>query len=185
MLLLTNYEAWHEFAHRRLKIDISIEDLELVTGHDMTNEWATATSVDQSVGEFNSGDNSSPLGGVLSAPAWGSWTSSASLRFGPSPGDDTTPPLDPSDGHPAESDRLPSNQCIFIRGFRVSRQQGVFHGKIKAAAEPTDDGQDPDEENSSHDVVVVRLGIDSDVDSNVDTGECDSQAFVSRIATSV
>jgi hypothetical protein len=53
------------------------------------------------------------------------------------------------------SQNLPENQCVFIRGFRVTRVLGILHRRLRGAAgpnpmldeEPDDDG--PDKELTS------------------------------------
>ncbi len=182
----------------------------LVTGHDMTNEWATATVVDRTLNceiEFKAGDNSSPFG-VISASAWGSWTSSVNLplRFGPiRPPDRNTArtnlsnnsthsdayevtnahavePSDPTTSNYDESNEPSPNQCIFLRGYRVFVRP-LFPHKIKAAAEPKDDNSRESDEDSNG-PLAVRIGIDDDDDTD-DTGEGDWKAPVSIVVTNI
>ncbi len=133
-LLLNNYEAWCAFAR---VMDISAGDILLVTGHDLTNEWATAAVVGTTPGfkiEFKAGDNSSPVE-CISASAWGSWSSSVGLPLGPTFGNAVTRQSEhiPSEAHPFESDRPSPNQCIFVRAYRVSHRPQVVPGKSRVA----------------------------------------------------
>ncbi|KLO18857.1 hypothetical protein SCHPADRAFT_819107 [Schizopora paradoxa] len=185
-LILKNYHAWYTFAHDTLQADIrGAEDIFLVTGHILTNEWATATVVEKARNceiRFNAGDELSPFGGA-SASLWGSWTSSVSLplRFGPTsippqltnvhntalsaPASPTSSIASPI----SESivDSVP-NQCIFLRAFRVAARP-FFLRKIKAAAEPKDENdRDLDEEN--HRLIAMDVGVDDDDESEDEHG---------------
>ncbi|KLO19579.1 hypothetical protein SCHPADRAFT_935083 [Schizopora paradoxa] len=192
-LILKNHEAWLSFARSTRQIEITLKDIVLVTGHDLTNEWATASVFDWKrrdleVG-FSAGDTSSPLGGV-SASAWASWRSSVSLplRFGPIPRspsvydargcDIDTPMLTDLSGFPqsgssevdGQRESLP-NQCIFIRGFRVYTRS-FFLRKIKAAAEPKDE-EDKGAHEETQGPIAVRIGgVNYDSD-DMDDGESD------------
>ena len=55
--------------------------------------------------------------------------------------------------------KLPENQCIFVRGFRVKRIFGKFH-QIKAAAEPK---LDPCEEDYEPEKEVIAIPSVSEV----------------------
>lgn len=163
-------------------IDINMGDILFVTGHDMTNEWAT-TIIGESIRDLEikigGGD-----GMTVSGSAWGSWSSSVQLqippRFGPASGCETILRLS-SNEHGNEADRPPPDQCIFLRAFRVvERLPKSFPGKIKAAAHPKDNGRDFDEENDTAE--VVRAGVDSDSNDASDddsTRDGDLEAQVS------
>ena len=45
--MLKNYRSWVHFARDRLGRDITVKDVVLVTGRDLTNQWATATFVER------------------------------------------------------------------------------------------------------------------------------------------
>ncbi|KLO09886.1 hypothetical protein SCHPADRAFT_833389 [Schizopora paradoxa] len=184
-LLKKNYESWVSFARDSLMRDIGVSDLLLVSGHILTNEWATATVVEKTRNceiQFSAG--STPFGNA-SASVWGSWTSSVSLplRFGPVPLPPAAPETDvhfgfatgsfsnSSDSSGAHTS-LPSrtvneqipNQCIFLLAYRILTRR-LLPAQIKAAAEPRDEsGNGFDTEKNYQ--IGIRAGINSDDDSN-------------------
>ncbi len=173
-LLKKNYKEWHAFA-REKEHDIKIEDLIFVTGRVMTYEWATAIAIESTHKmEFKVGG-----GGGVYASAWGSWVSTSSVEYPPRIG--PTSPLGESISFHRHFPYIrppPPNQCIFVSGWRaVPSRVRLLPRKIRAAAEPKDDGRDFDEENQGHDAISVGVGIDSDAGD--DTGEGYLEAFVS------
>lgn len=201
-LFLKNHETWYAFVRDELQTDISMNDILFVTGHILTNEWATATVVEKTRDceiRFNAGDGLGAFGGCgASASVWGSWTSSVSLplRFGPT----SLPPIQPNDRNaaqttsqplnitsvrttdssnlmtlnPDETQDAPPNQCIFVRAYRILSRP-FFLRKITAAAEPKDE----DENEEKHYPLAVRVGLDSDDDSEMGELEDDSEPSVS------
>ncbi|KLO18859.1 hypothetical protein SCHPADRAFT_103211 [Schizopora paradoxa] len=183
-LMLRRHQAWYAFARDELQTDTTMDDILLVTGHIMTNEWATATVVEKTRNcemRFNYGSGLGTLGDA-SASVWGSWTSSVSLplRFGPTslppPRADsnstsvhisttntsspTDQPLVPQTANVEDDIDPPPNQCIFVRGYRLILRPPFFLRKIKAAAEPKDeDGRSRDQ--NKHSVLVVAASLDS------------------------
>ncbi|KAH8107367.1 hypothetical protein DFH11DRAFT_1517667 [Phellopilus nigrolimitatus] len=143
-----NYSTWRAFAKDVHNRDVALHDIVLVTGCDLTAEWAMATfnesergaSVSFEVGQapFGSGD----------FKLWGEWTSNVHVphRCGPIP---TLPPASresllitggsPSSGQAKDN----YNQCIFIRGYRIYRRFWRVPKKIKGAAEPKDLEKEP------------------------------------------
>jgi hypothetical protein len=147
--IIKHHRSWLDFAHSAAR-DVSLSDLILVDGCDKTSEWACAAWSEKS--------SSLRLNFVAGAPGiadgnaclWGQWDSSESLdkNVGPRPlippitGQDTTLPLtsqlseamaigDPPHPHAplSRSVPLPFNQCVFVRGFRISDRTTFFKRK--------------------------------------------------------
>jgi hypothetical protein len=55
---------------------------------------------------------------------------------------------------------LPEDQCVFIRGYRVTRTLKIFPKQIKAAAEPS---SDPDEHSSEPDLELTTIPANTKV----------------------
>jgi hypothetical protein len=143
-------ESWLSFAIQDGR-DVKLEDLILVTGHDMTSEYAMAAFCDTQRAvslEFQA----SLTPASASASVWGSWRSSSSVHHNCGP-QVRVPPSQMAHAQPivmieAQSepqsrdlleDMPPKsyNQCVFVRGFRVKKRVGIPR-IIKAAASPHD-----------------------------------------------
>lgn len=203
-LFLKNYGAWLSFAQEELQTDISLRDMLLVTGNILTNEWATATIVEKTRNceiTFNAGDEASPFGGA-SASMWGSWNSSVSLplRFGPtslppiisnahtitsisdSSNTSDTPATGPTETMIPDHEQTtgpPCNQCIFVRAYRMLLRPFSLR-KIKAAAEPKDEGGGESDQESLY-PVAVRVELDSNDNSEAENGDDDLERPVSIV----
>lgn len=85
--MLQSYRSWFTFIHDILGCQVTLGDIILVTGCDLTADWATETFVEKSSQfkfEFKVGDPAMLASG--SAAAWGTWQSSINVpsRCGPS-----------------------------------------------------------------------------------------------------
>ncbi|THH10538.1 hypothetical protein EW145_g1246 [Phellinidium pouzarii] len=154
--MLRNYRSWLKFIRDDLGFGVGLRDLIFVTGHDLTANWATATFVGSAVhqgAKLNAGK--SPVASV-GASLSGTWESSISIPIR------TGPNLFSNQSGPQESDAGATepfkNQCIFIRGFRISEKLLVPR-IIKAAASPEDLNIDRDCDSPSG---VVSVDFDSD-----------------------
>ncbi|EJD01902.1 uncharacterized protein FOMMEDRAFT_29043 [Fomitiporia mediterranea MF3/22] len=176
--LLKNYNSWLVFIRDDLERRITLRDIVLVTGCDLTADWATAVFVEKSTQcevEFKACDPASLTTG--SVGFWGTWQSSVNVphRCGPCP---VQPPSTPSTRHTIEpvqqlnTDPLlvePNyNQCIFLRGFRVQDRRVLSPKIIKAAAEPKDLDMDRDSDAAP---VIALLEHGSDSDESVSEEE--------------
>ena len=118
--MLKYYRQWYSFASTECQRDIRLYDLILVTGHDLTQQWATATY-------FRNNREVSAALGVQGTPV-------ASANFSLSAGWRTTQAMNTRRGPPQalhqqprqdndetqnDSETLANNQCIFLRGFYV------------------------------------------------------------------
>ncbi|KAF8528479.1 hypothetical protein BU17DRAFT_38248 [Hysterangium stoloniferum] len=156
-------DSWLSFAIQDDR-DVKLEDMILVTGYDMTSEYAMAAfhDTESTVAlEFQAGLTASSA----SASVWGLWRSSNSVHHNCGP-QARIPPSQMTHaqslviGEPLEGpqsrdlfDNFPPNgynQCVFIRGFRVKKRIGIPR-VLKAAAGPHDLGSgDPPDEISPH-----------------------------------
>lgn len=137
--LLKNYKTWHAFLCKTFGDDIRLREMVFVTGCHLSSDWATLTFHQKGVsGELSFGvcDPQS----VSVAPALGGhWhtTTSVPIRCGPS--------VDQRKCHLEGESR--NNQCIFVRGWRVSERPVLAFPKLKAAAEPRDDEEQGDDDD--------------------------------------
>ena len=145
--MIKHHRSWASFTNNRLERGVSPSDLILVTGCDLTSEWACAAWCEKT----NSGRLNFVVGvpGVVegSLSLWGRWECSQSVErnVGPQP---LVPPeptrpspqsaaLDtPSMPSSEITSSLPSlappttfNQCVFLRGFRIADRSIWFKRK--------------------------------------------------------
>ena len=118
--MLKYYRQWYTFALTECYRDIKLCDLILVTGCDMTRQWATATYL------RHNRDMSATLGAQVapvveakfSLSAGWRTTQAVKTRQGPPEAlhQQTRPDYE---GTQNDSETLVNNQCIFLRGFFV------------------------------------------------------------------
>ena len=160
--MLKHYRSWVHFARDKLGRDIDLRDIVLVTGRDLTKQWATATFMEKSRDagiSFQVGDGFGSVLGNAGLAFWGSWSSNIVVphRCGPVP---VEPPAQEANSRlrieDAPDGSAPSisqiyNQCVFLRGFRVRERTRFLPKIIKAAAEgaDNDDPKDDDPSRSS------------------------------------
>ncbi|KZV74504.1 hypothetical protein PENSPDRAFT_681884 [Peniophora sp. CONT] len=170
-----NIENWLEYA-RNHGHDISLEDIILVTGVDLTTSWATAVFNDARLeAGFGLDVQFSGSSAGLHLACQYSWqsTSSALVNSGPAPtrprplGDPTSPlsppflaPSGPNSGNTAigNLERPPlnttQNQALFVRHIRAKRRR-LWRGlKLEARGE-SDDTDDSDESTDTEGSDVV------------------------------
>jgi hypothetical protein len=144
---LRNYKSWLAFAQER-DPDIQLSDLRLVTGIDLTKDWAMLAYSENNNDFTASFQVSDPAqAGSAGLSAWGSWKASTSVHnnWGPQEVDEESdggrqPVTDSQDS--AGQSASGFTQCVFYRGYRM-RTRGL--GKLwpdvmKAAAGPEDLG---------------------------------------------
>lgn len=151
--LKKNYKLWYIHLCNTFG-KLPLRQMVFVTGYDLTSEWATATFLDGSSSAKVSFEVCDPHTASFSLSFWGKWKSdtSAPVRCGPS--------LNQRKLHLPAEDDTGKNQCVFVRGWRVSeRRMKILPRRLRAATEPKDDcesGSDSDESN-----MVSLLGADS------------------------
>lgn len=128
--LKLHYKTWYTFLCDTFG-KMPLRNMVFVTGCDLTTDWATATFLDRARSGRVSFRVSDPSSDSISVALWGDWETSTSVpvRCGPSPDQKALH----AKGEPK------NNQCIFIRGWRVSERIKPLPLKIVAAAEPKDD----------------------------------------------
>ncbi|KAL4248782.1 hypothetical protein ABKN59_008349 [Abortiporus biennis] len=176
--MLDHYESWLAFANDQGH-GIRLQDLILVTGRDMTEDFAMlAFSHNQGrLGvEFEAGV---PNLASVDAAVWGSWRCDFPVyeNWGPQ---ERSPQVDDWE-HPSPEDTSLNdyvtmephgdnpgpqfNQCVFLRGFRIHRRVKIFPTVIKAGAGPDDVGS-PDRADKS--VFKVYEDEENDLVDDVD-----------------
>ena len=148
--MLKYYRQWYTFALTECQRDIKLSDLILVTGCDLTRQWAMATY-------FRRNREISAALAAQAAPV-------AEAKFSLSAGWRTTQPMNTRRGPPqalhlqprqddneAQDDNrtLVNNQCIFLRGFYVKERLVWGPRVMKAGAGYHDPGKyGPEEEGA-------------------------------------
>lgn len=162
--MLKHYRQWYDFALTECHRNIKLCDLILVTGCDMTRQWATATY-------FHHNREMSAALGAQVVPV-------AEARFSLSAGWRTTQAVNTRRGPPQvlhqqtrlgyeetqndSSETLVNNQCIFLRGLYVKER--LWGPRVmKAAAGYHDPGKYGPEEEEAEGV----LADNSDSDESV------------------
>ena len=164
--LLKHYRSWHAFM-QQCGFGNEASDIILVTGHDLTEEWATAVIYDREVRSGAQIEAGNIIPSIASASAGLRATSSTSVRLpirkGPNRRSQPQPQhmaIMPAQDS-AEDQTAPQtrNQCIFIRGLRVIERKPWRPRKIEAAAGEEDLGGDRDSDPPG---CVVPADYDSD-----------------------
>lgn len=140
--ILRNYKAWSIFAGEQGH-GIDVEDLILVTGRDMTEDFSmVAFSQNEGRIEMQFEAGASKLGSA-SFSAWGSWLCELPVfeNWGPQERVPHVPNESNADvGYGMESDTPKYQQCVFLRGYRIYRMARIFPRVLRAGAGPHDLG---------------------------------------------
>lgn len=152
--LKKNYKSWHKFLCETFG-ELPLRQMVFVTGCDLTSDWATATFDDRVVSGDLSFKVCDPQSVSGSLSMWGRWESSMSVpvRCGPS--------LEQKRVHVMEGDAN-SNQCIFVRGWRISERFKPLPPKLRGAAEPKDDEPESDD-GELREALLCELEVTSSV----------------------
>ncbi|KAI0289864.1 hypothetical protein BC826DRAFT_588520 [Russula brevipes] len=142
--IVTHIDRWFAFT-QRLGLGITrMEDIILVTGCDLTRSWANIAFL-QGRGEarvsFGAQVNGAP---------------NIDWQFPPGESHRVALNLGPN------GENLPEDQCIFIRGFRVTRLLGILP-RLRAAAGPSQN-PDQDQDESELDMQLLNTSISADTD---------------------
>jgi hypothetical protein len=138
-----HYDSWVAFASEIGHGD-DVRPV-LVTGADMTRDFAMMAYADNGVSASSEFTTSIPMIGSASASAWGTWRTKGLVHTncGPQlcrpPSSTQTKDSTPSGNNGAEI--IPEyNQCVFVRYYSMRKRALVFPTVIKAAAGPHDLG---------------------------------------------
>ena len=177
-----HYDSWVTFA-RNARHGNDIKPV-LVTGFDMTRDFAMMAYSANSTHLSSEFSTSVPLVASASASAWGTWHTQGLVHTNCGP-QLCSPPSSPDAPDPSDSiqvDATPNeyNQCVFIRYYTMRRRVLMFPKVIKAAAGPHhfDSGNNYD---GSLPELVVQSSSDSDAESD---GAGDSTTEYSSSVTS-
>ena len=139
-----HYDSWVTFAHETGHGD-DIKPV-LVTGVDMTRNFAMMAYLNDSVSLASEFTTSIPMVGSASASAWGAWRTEGLIHMncGPQlccpPPSTQNPNLTPFGNGGTETVPDEYNQCVFIRYYTMRKRALVFPTVIRAAAGPHDLG---------------------------------------------
>lgn len=151
--IVGNHCSWLAFANERLGRGLSLTDLILVTGCDRTSDWACGAWSDSSHSESVSFVIEQPSLLRDRAGTWGRWKGSDSFDRNSGPQrlgsqfaisvtsrslpSDATPDRPPGlqvSSHVLPQDPPPnSNQCVFVRGFRIGDRNTWFTRKTNTS----------------------------------------------------
>ena len=141
-----HYDSWVSFARRKRYGD-DVQPV-LVSGFDMTKDFAMVAYSNESASGESDLTIAVPMVASASASIWGTWHSRCSphTNYGPQecspppPERAIDPPSEPT--QPAEASRIPNefNQCVFIRYYTIRKLLRLFPMVIRAAAGPHDLG---------------------------------------------
>ena len=160
-----HYESWVSFA-RNTRHGNDIKPV-LVTGVDMTRDFAMIAYANNSASLLSEFTTSVPLVGSASASAWGTWRTDGLVHTNCGP--QVCSPPSPSNTSGAilagatQTDENEYNQCVFIRYYTMRKRALMFPKIIKAGAGPHDLGSGNNRDETSPELM---LESESDTDSD-------------------
>ena len=162
-----HYDSWVTFARAAGHGD----DIKpaLVTGVDMTRDFAMMAYSNNGASMRSEFTTSVPMVASASASVWGTWRTEGLVHTNcgpqlccpPSP----TRTTDPTPSRHSDAETIPDeyNQCVFVRYYTMRKRALIFPTVIRAAAGPHDLGP------GGHDDELPEVGAQSDSDSGSDT----------------
>ena len=161
-----HYDSWVTFA-RNARHGNDIKPV-LVTGVDMTRDFAMIAYSNNSAKLSSEFSTSVPLLASASASAWGTWHTQGLVHTNCGPQLCSPPPspdaLDLYSSGSIQIDATPNeyNQCVFIRYYTMRKRALMFPKLIKAGAGPHDLGS-----GNNHDETFPELTVQSCPDSDI------------------
>ena len=145
-----HYDSWTAFARHKRYGD-NVQPV-LVSGFDMTRDFAMVAYSNESASGESDLTITVPMVASTSASLWGTWRSRCSPHTNCGPQECSPPPPERAIGslsessQSAEASRIPSefNQCVFIRYYTIRKRPRLFPTVIRAAAGPHDPGPGED-----------------------------------------
>lgn len=177
-----HYDSWVTFA-RNARHGSNIKPV-LVTGVDLTRDFAMIAYSNNTTRLSSEFTTSLPLMASASASAWGTWHTQGLVHTNCGPQSCSTPSSpDTSDSSSASTlqiDTTPNeyNQCVFVRYYTMRKRALMFPRVIRAAAGPHDLGS-----GDNRDDILPELTVQSGPDS--DTGSSSSKDSTSGYSSSV
>jgi len=171
-----HYDSWVAFA-REVGHGNDISPV-LVTGVDMTRDFAMMAYSNNGLSLTSEFTTSVPMVGSASASVWGKWRTEGLVHTncGPQlccpPSSTQITDITPSGDRGIDSVPDEYNQCVFVRYFTMRKRALVFPMVMRASAGPHDlgPGSRDDEESS----VEAQSDSDSGSDSDSDSGNLSS-----------
>jgi hypothetical protein len=162
-----HYDSWVTFA-RNARHGNDIKPV-LVTGVDMTRDFAMIAYSNNATHLSSEFTTSVPLLASASASAWGTWHTQGLVHTNCGPQLCSPPSPDALDLHSdtTQADVTPNeyNQCVFIRYYTMRKRALMFPKLIKAAAGPHDLGPGNNYDEALPEL-TVQLGTDSETGSD-------------------
>ena len=162
-----HYDSWVSFA-RNTQHGSDVKPV-LVTGVDMTRDFAMIAYANNSASLLSEFTTSVPLVGSASASVWGTWRTDGLVHTNCGP--QVCSPPSPSNtsgtiqAAAAQNDANEYNQCVFIRYYTMRKRALMFPKLMKAAAGPHDLGPGDNYDEASPQLM---LEFDSDSDAESD-----------------
>lgn len=179
-----HYDSWVTFA-RSARHGNDTKPV-LVTGLDMTRDFAMMAYSNNSTQLSSEFTTSIPLIASASASVWGTWrtrglvhTNCGPQLCSPPPSPDTLELYPP---YPTQADAIPNeyNQCVFIRYYTMRWRALMFPKVIRAASGPHDCGSG-DNYDETLPELTVQSGTNSDTGS--DTGGDSTTDYSSSVTS--
>jgi len=165
-----HYDSWVTFA-RNARHGNDIKPI-LVTGVDMTRDFAMIAYSNNSTQLSSEFNTSVPLLASASASAWGTWNTQGLVHTNCGP-QLCSPPSSPDaldlyHSGSIQIDATPNeyNQCVFIRYYTMRRRALMFPKVIKAGAGPHDFGSGKNDDETFPELTVQFKSPDSDAGSD-------------------
>jgi len=179
-----HYDSWVTFAREAGHGD-DIKPV-LVTGFDITRDFAMMAYSNNGVSLASEFTTSVPMAGSISASAWGTWRTEGLIHTncGPQlccpPSSTQTTDLTLTGNSDTETVLDEYNQCVFVRYYTMRKRALMFPTVIRAAAGPHDLGPGArDNEELPQVEAQYDSASDSDTMSSVwDEGGDDDSSFV-------
>ena len=165
-----HYDSWVMFARDTGHGDDDIK-LVLVTGVDMTRDFAMMAYSNNGSSLRSEFTISAPMAASASASVWGTWRTEGLVHTNCGPQlccpPSSTQIADPTSSSSSDTETVPGeyNQCVFVRYFTMRKRALMFPTVIRAAAGPHDLGPGGygDEESTGE--------VQSDSDSGSDRSD--------------
>ena len=167
------YDSWVAFArHKGYGDDVQPV---LVSGFDMTRDFAMVAYSNESASGESDLTIAVPMVASASASVWGTWHSRCSPHTNYGPQECSPPtserlidfPSEPS--QTTEAPRIPNefNQCVFIRYYTIRKLLRLFPMVIRAAAGPHDLGPG-DDTGTTFPELMAQLNIEDTDDADLE-----------------
>lgn len=164
-----HYDSWVTFA-RNARHGNDIKPV-LVTGVDMTRDFAMIAYSNNGAQLSSEFTTSVPLVASASASVWGKWQTQGLVHTNCGPQQCSTPPSPDAPGSGSadiiQIGTTPNeyNQCVFVRYYTIRKRALMFPKLIKAAAGPHDLGSGGNHHGTPPEL-MVQSGSDSDIESD-------------------